>query len=92
MSTPDFFRSRLEFMVDPRHALVVLAKRLPWEGIEAALAAKFVRQDRAARHEVTTDLLGDEQALEFGGGVSNAGRPTGRCPIIAMHSSTLPST
>ena len=84
MSTPDFFRSRLEFMVDPRHALVVLAKRLPWDRIEAVLASKFAPQDRALTQQVTSDLLGDEQALAFGGGVSNAGRP--RLPIRLMAS------
>ncbi|MBV8037534.1 hypothetical protein [Roseateles sp.] len=30
MSTPDFFRARLDAMVDPKHPLVVLASRLPW--------------------------------------------------------------
>ena len=75
MSTPDIFRSRLDAMIDMRHPLAVLTRQLPWDRIEAALAPKFVRQDRPANQEVTTDLLGDKQALEFGGGVSNAGRP-----------------
>ena len=73
MSTPDFFRSRLDAMIDMRHPLAVLTRQLPWDRIETALAPKFVRQDRPANQEVITDLLGDEQALEFGGGVSNAG-------------------
>ena len=34
MSTPDFFRARLDGMVDPRHPLVVLTGRLPWAQIE----------------------------------------------------------
>ena len=75
MSTPDLFRSHLDAMIDLQHPLAVLIRLLPWDRIEAALAPKFVRQDRPAKLEVTTDLLGDEQALEFGGGVSNAGRP-----------------
>ena len=33
VSTPDFFCSRLDAMIDMRHALVVLAGRLPWERI-----------------------------------------------------------
>ena len=41
MATPDFFRARLDGMVDPRHPLVELASRLPWDRIEAALAPKF---------------------------------------------------
>ena len=34
MSTADFFRARLDGMVDSRHALVVLSRRLPWPQIE----------------------------------------------------------
>ncbi len=41
MSTPDFFHSRLDAMIDMRHPLAVLAQRLPWGRIEPALAAKF---------------------------------------------------
>jgi transposase, IS5 family len=74
LSTPDFFRSRLDAMVDMRHPLVVLAARLPWARIEAALAAKFDRQARLVNQELAGDLFG-EHAVEFGGGVSNAGRP-----------------
>ena len=74
MSTPDFFRSRLDAMIDIRHPLVVLSARLPWARIEATLAPKFERQDRPSQQEVGGDLFG-EQAVEFGGGVSNAGRP-----------------
>ena len=88
MSTPDFFRSRLDAMIDLRHPLAVLTRQLPWDRIEAALAPKFVRQDRPAKQEVTTDLLGDEQALEFGGGVRNAGRP--RLSIRLMAQPALP--
>lgn len=74
MSTPDFFRSCLDTMVDMRHPLVVLTGRLPWARIEAALAPKFMHQDRPAQQERSGDLFG-EHAVEFGGGVSNAGRP-----------------
>ena len=74
MSTPDFFRSRLDVMIDLRHPLAVLARQLPWDRIEQALAPKFEHQDRPARQEMVGDLLG-EHAVEFGGGVSNAGRP-----------------
>ena len=51
MSTPDFFRARLDGMVDPNHPLAVLASRLPWDRIEAALAPKFARRDRPAQGE-----------------------------------------
>ena len=49
MSTPDFFCSRLDAMIDMRHPLVVLASRLPWARIEAALAPNFAHQNRPAR-------------------------------------------
>ena len=74
MSTPDFFRSRLDAMIDLRHPLAVLARQLPWDRIERSLAPKFAHQDRPARPEIVADLLGEQQ-VQFGGGVSNAGRP-----------------
>ena len=83
MSTPDFFRARLDAMVDPRHPLAVLASRLPWDRIEAALAPKFAHLDHPAREEHVDDLFGDQQVAR-GGGVSNAGRP--RLPIRLMAS------
>ena len=81
MSTPDFFRSRLDAMIDLKHPLAVLAGQLPWERIEQALAPKFLHQDRPGHQAVVGDLLGQHQA-EFGGGISNAGRP--RLPIRLM--------
>ena len=83
MSTPDFFRARLDGMVDPSHPLAVLASRLTWERIEAALAPKFARRDRPTQDERADDLFG-EREVERGGGVSNAGRP--RLPIRLMAS------
>ncbi len=83
MSTPDFFRARLDGMVDPNHPLAVLASRLPWDRIEAALAPKFARRERPAQGERVDDLFG-EREVERGGGVSNAGRP--RLPIRLMAS------
>jgi IS5 family transposase len=46
MTNEDFFRSRLEQMIDLRHPLVVLARRIPWGQIEAALSPSFQRRDR----------------------------------------------
>jgi IS5 family transposase len=83
MSTPDFFRARLDGMVDPRHALVVLEKRLPWAAIEAALATHFLRKPRVPGKAAASDLLGEHE-VEFGGGVTTAGRP--RLPIRLMAS------
>ncbi|OLK91487.1 transposase, partial [Xanthomonas oryzae pv. oryzae] len=36
-------------MIDPRHPLAVLARRLPWAQIEAAFAPHFARKGRAGR-------------------------------------------
>ena len=83
MSTPDFFRARLDGMVDPRHPLVVLTGRLPWAQIEQVLAPHFARKAAPAGTAVAQDLLGERQ-VEFGGGVSSAGRP--RLPIRLMAS------
>ena len=83
MSTPDFFRARLDGMVDPRHPLVVLTGRLPWPQIEQVLAVHFARKASPAGTEIAQDMLGEHQ-LEFGGGISTAGRP--RLPIRLMAS------
>ena len=45
--TSDFFRSRIDVMINLSDPLAVLAARLPWNQIEAALAPTFARQDRA---------------------------------------------
>ena len=49
MSTPDFFRSRLDAMIDLRHPLAVLSKRLPWSAMEAAVAPKLARDAQPAK-------------------------------------------
>jgi hypothetical protein len=41
----DFFRSRLDQMIDLKHPLAVLGQRLPWGQIEAALAESFQRKE-----------------------------------------------
>ena len=74
MSTPDFFRARLADMIDLRHPLVVLATRMPWAALEAALAPKFARRDREGRVLSVDDLFGPK--LQWVGvGLSAAGRP-----------------
>ncbi|QOT75777.1 IS5 family transposase [Cupriavidus basilensis] len=81
MSTPDFFRSRLDAMIDLRHPLAVLAMRMPWPQIEATLAPVFARQARDGQLEVGEDLFGPTLAVA-GAGISAAGRP--RLPIRLM--------
>ena len=46
MATDDYFRARLDQMIDLRHPLVVLAGRMPWSQIEMALAPCFARKNR----------------------------------------------
>ena len=36
MVAEDFFRARLDSMIDMRHPLAVLATRMPWADIEAS--------------------------------------------------------
>jgi transposase InsO family protein len=38
LMTDDFFRNRLDQLIDLRHPLAVLANRMPWQEIEASLA------------------------------------------------------
>jgi IS5 family transposase len=81
MATDDFFRSRLDQMIDLRHPLAVLANRMPWAHLEARLAPVFARKDRAGQTIPGSDLFGT--TLEIAGaGVSAAGRP--RLPIRLM--------
>jgi IS5 family transposase len=81
MATDDFFRSRLDQMIDLSHPLAVLANRMPWGQIESALAPAFVRRNRSGEAVAGSDLFGP--TLEVAGsGVSAAGRP--RLPIRRM--------
>ena len=83
METADFFRARIDAMINLSDPLAVLATRLPWDQIEASLAAKFERQARAGQILEGQDMFGPTQVLE-GAGVSNAGRP--KLPIRLMAS------
>ena len=58
MSTPDFFRSRLDAMIDLRHPLAVLANRMPWTSIEATLTPIFEGRAREGRVSDEVDLFG----------------------------------
>ena len=81
MVTDDFFRARLDQMIDMRHPLAVLAGRMPWAQIEAALAPSLARKNRSGQAIPGSDLFG--ATLEIAGaGVSAAGRP--RLPIRLM--------
>jgi hypothetical protein len=79
--TDDFFRARLDELIDPRHPLAVLSTKLAWPAIESVLAAKLAHQNRPTRWAVIDDRFG-AQTVEVGCGVSLAGRR--RLPIRLM--------
>jgi IS5 family transposase len=81
MATDDFFRARLDQMIDLRHPLAVLSTRMPWADIESSLAPVFAHRDRKGQGVEGADLFGPTMALA-GAGISNAGRP--RLPIRLM--------
>lgn len=78
MSTPDFFRSRLDAMVDPRHPLAVLAGRLDWAQIEDRIAPLFAFGERTRTLE-GADLFGPTPSTV---GMHAGGRP--RLPFRLM--------
>ena len=81
MATDDFFRARIDQMIDLSRPLAVLARRMPWGELEKTLAPVFAHRDRQGRVTQQPGLFGP--SLEVAGaGVSNAGRP--RLPIRLM--------
>ena len=70
--TLDFFRGRLDSLIDLQHSLAVLGTRLPWAQIEAELAPIWQRQSRdgTLRQSLAADLFDLSS-----GGVIVAGRP-----------------
>jgi IS5 family transposase len=78
----DFFRSRIDQMIDLRHPLAVLASHMPWQQIEASLAENFKRQVKAGKEVDGIDLFGPTQQT-VGGGISNAGRPRRSLRLMA---------
>lgn len=81
MTTDDFFRSRLDQMINLQHPLAVLACKMPWDQIEQALAPVFERKNRQGQSLLSEGLFGPNLKL-VGDGVSHAGRP--RLPTRLM--------
>ena len=81
LMTEDFFRNRLDQLIDLRHPLAVLANHMPWQEIEASLAHRFARQVRSGKKIEGMDMFGPTQTIAAAG-VSNAGRP--RLPTRLM--------
>jgi IS5 family transposase len=79
-ATEDFFRLRLDRMIDLRQPLTVLASRMPWQQIEASVAHLFMRKARSSVAMPDLDLFG-EKAVRAASR-SNAGRP--RVPLRIM--------
>ena len=79
-ATDDFFRARIDHMIDLRHPLAVLASRMPWQEIEARVAQVFSGKGRLGVPMPDLDLFGEPvQRVRL---PSNAGRP--RLPLRLM--------
>ena len=72
--TADFFRNRLDQMIDLRHPLAVLSDGVPWQELEASLAHRFARQVRAGKRVEDVDLFGPAVSVA-GAAVATAGQP-----------------
>ena len=68
--TADFFRNRLDQMIDLRHPLAVLSNRMPWQELEASLAHRFARQVRAGKRVEDVDLFGPAVSVAGAVGVT----------------------
>nr|WP_315859866.1 IS5 family transposase [Mesopusillimonas faecipullorum] len=72
-ATDDFFRSRIDQMIDLRHPLAVLSSRMPWQEIEARVAHLLVRKAHAGQAMPDLDLFGEKPQRKAA--ASKAGRP-----------------
>ncbi|GAA0535367.1 IS5-like element IS1478 family transposase [Pigmentiphaga daeguensis] len=79
-ATDDFFRARIDQMIDLRHPLAVLASRMPWQEIEAGVAHLFVRKAHEGVTMPDLDLFGEKPPRRAR--ASKAGRP--RVPLRVM--------
>ncbi|MBB5213714.1 hypothetical protein HNQ49_000380 [Parapusillimonas granuli] len=79
-ATDDFFRARIDQMIDLRHPLAVLASRMPWQEIEARVAHLFVRKAHAGQAMPDLDLFGEKP--QHVASPRHAGRP--RVPLRVM--------
>lgn len=66
MQAIDFFRSRIDAMINMNDPLAVLASRLPWSQIEAAVATKFEHKNRAGEILKAQDMFGSTETLVGG--------------------------
>ena len=54
----DLFRQTLEEMVDPKHPLVILSRRIPWKSLEEKVAPLLVPESRPDAKVEVEDLFG----------------------------------
>ena len=69
----DFFRSRLDQMIDLRHPLAILASRMPWQELEANIAGVLASRVRSGKKIEGSDLFGPVSGIAKPG--SSGGRP-----------------
>jgi transposase, IS5 family len=84
MTNEDFFRSRLEQMIDLRHPLAVLAQRMPWTQIETALAPAFQHREREGQVVESEDLFGPNLQV-VGAGISEGQGVSSHIPTYPAH-------
>jgi len=56
--TADFFRSRLDQMIDLRLPLALLSSRMPWQELEASVSHRFAKKVRGGKVNDEADLFG----------------------------------
>jgi IS5 family transposase len=79
-ATDDFFRARLDHMIDLRQPLVVLASHMPWQALEARVSQAFSGRAHTGEPLPDLDLFGEQ--VQRSTRQSNAGRP--RVPLRVM--------
>lgn len=91
-ATDDFFRSRIDQMIDLRHPLAVLSSRMPWQEIEARVAHLLVRKAHAGQAMPDLDLFGEKPQRQAA--ASKAGRPRValRIMVSLLYTSSTRST
>ena len=81
-STSDFFRSRIDAMVDQKHPLFILASQLPWASLESTLRAAKPTAEKSPTTELRDDLFGSSEQTKRQGN-ANAGRPALSVRLLA---------
>ncbi|OPF65671.1 hypothetical protein [Hydrogenophaga sp. H7] len=64
-ATEDFFRSRIDHMIDLRHPLAVLASRMPRQAIDTRVAQVFFREGCAGLAMPDLDLFSEQVQRTF---------------------------